>query len=138
MSEKKIAIVGTSKLDNVEESLCISVCREILEKDSSFLFLYGGANGVDTVAMGEATRLSLPITYLTPRNQRWTPQGFKERNIKIAEQCDIIYSISTPTKTTRCYHCNADHQKTAGCWTRIYAEKLGKESHHITLGVSKF
>ena len=77
MNEKKIAIVGTSKLDNVEENLCIDVCRKIFEKYQPCIFLYGGADGVDSVALRATNYLWIVVIDIKPKNQRWTPQGFK-------------------------------------------------------------
>lgn len=66
----------------------------------------------------------------------------KERNLLIAQDCDILYNIVVdqypPTFVGRkfgiCYHCAGKpgviaHVKSGGCWTAYQALRLGKAAH---------
>ena len=68
--------------------------------------------------------------------------GYKSRNIKIAETCDILYCIVPQTyvdtgpsaESDHCKHCQIfGHPSNGGCWTMKYAKKLGKETHLVVI-----
>lgn len=70
--------------------------------------------------------------------------GYKSRNIKIAEACDVLYCVVphnriglnlTPyNPICYCKHCDVwGHPTNGGCWTMKYAKKLGKETHLIVI-----
>lgn len=64
----------------------------------------------------------IPVTEFLPKHNRWAPDGFKERNLLIAERCDVIVRIA------------AKDSKTYGSgWTRDQAVKMGKESEEYLL-----
>ena len=64
--------------------------------------------------------------------------GYKSRNIKIAETCDVLYCIVPYVKDAYCYHHKGEqdqtpHPKNGGCWTRNYAHSIGKEVHLVVI-----
>lgn len=62
-------------------------------------------------------------------------KGYRSRNIEIAVACTILYCI-VPRLTGRysCVHCGRDnHPTNGGCWTRKYANKIGKETHLVLI-----
>lgn len=63
--------------------------------------------------------------------------GYKSRNIKIAETCDILYCIVPSISRIFngiCYHCKKDgHPNNGGCWTMKYTKKLGKETYLVVI-----
>ena len=73
-------------------------------------------------------------------------RGYRERNMLIAENCDILYDIE-PRKSCRycngtgwnndlmkpCSKCEGDGAYSGGTWTYKYARKLGKEVHKVVI-----
>jgi hypothetical protein len=74
--------------------------------------------------------------------------GYRSRNIKIAEACDVLYCIvpsakppepyeyhtTTKNRMNFCNHCNEwGHPTNGGCWTMQYTKKLGKETHLVVI-----
>lgn len=134
----KIAIVGSSHLSEPEmldaRKNTGLVLNQLIKEwgTDDITFISGGAKGVDTEAEDVAKQLGLKCEIFKPAERNW--DAYKIRNLKIAEQCDILYCFPTKLKTTPCYHCNAtDHEKTAGCWTMKQAQKLKKETHIVPL-----
>ena len=90
--------------------------------------------GIDIWAVEEAKALGLQYKEFLPKTKNW--EGFKARNIQIAESSDKVICITVKTLPPSykvkgwekfCYHCNTDqHIKSGGCWTVKYAQKLGK------------
>ena len=72
-----------------------------------------------------------------------TQIGYKTRNIKIAEACDILYCIVSASRhpdcvsnafpaNLYCKHCQVwGHPTNGGCFTLKEAKKLNKETHLI-------
>jgi len=117
-----IGIVGTSHLTQIEEDEAARLIHNIIE-DAYFQnrkIVTGDAKGIDALV-----RKAVPEDWLIVFNasvDHWEGKdGFKVRNIKIAEEADYIYCITTKVKDRRCYHCDADHERTGGCWTKNYA-----------------
>jgi hypothetical protein len=122
-----IGIVGTSYLEPVEEDRVKQFIEDVVRGNPDCKIVTGDAEtGVDYLVRMWTPRHMLRVHGSIVKN--WGESGgFKDRNIKIAEDADIIYSITTKTKNTPCFHCNQAHQRTGGCWTLKYAkEKLGK------------
>ncbi len=124
----KIAIVGTSKLTEKEKHLARNAILKIIEEHGrGEIYISGGASGIDTEVRIMAQNNDAEIVEYHPSSNNW--DGFKMRNIGIAQACDILYCITTQMKYTPCYHCNdPTHEKTAGCWTMKYAKKLKKNT----------
>jgi hypothetical protein len=75
----------------------------------------GGAAGLDTIGITIANILDIPFKNYYPENPHWEPNGYKARNIEIAQVCTRLLSIR---------HFNS---RTFGSgWTANHAEKLGK------------
>jgi len=123
----KIAIVGISKPISIV--LIHGVIHKLLnsydpKKDE---VISGGARGVDTFVQKVAESIGFAVSIRSPKSQTW--QDFKERNLVIADECDILYCITNKTYSKMCYHhgdIHQDHQKTAGCWTMNKAIELNK------------
>lgn len=90
--------------------------------------------GIDIWAVCVAQACFLPYTEYPPATQKWEG-GYKQRNIKIAEESDKVICIVVKKlppeyqgmRFKMCYHCKTDsHVKSGGCWTARYAGKLGK------------
>src|SRR3972149_6309784 len=133
MLQQKIAIVGTSSLTENEERDARQYISYIIKLHTpDTMVISGGADGVDTLAIEIAKGLSYPTKEILPRFDGW--KAYKERNIAIAQECDILYCISTPIHQTECYHHNMNettpkHERTGACWTRNRALLCGKQVH---------
>ncbi len=129
----KVAIVGTSHIltENEERDIqqTLGYILNDLEKVTDDIeIISGGAKGVDTMAIELAHSHKLNTCIIHPNSNDW--MGYKQRNLKIAEMCDILYCITTPRRKHEkmCYHHipPQDHTKTGGCWTMKEALKLEK------------
>ena len=134
----KIAIVGSSHLSENEERDVRQFCAGIIKTFSSdVVIISGGAEGVDKIAIEVAENLEYETQVYPPKEKKWDPptkDGYKARNMKIAQDCDILYCFPTKLKTTPCYHCKVlDHEVTGGCWAMKYAKSLGKKTHLVPL-----
>ena len=97
--------------------------------------------GVDKWAEYLAFKAGIPIDIKSPKQHRWDGEyGFKQRNLDIAKDSDIIYVILSDSfppeynkkKFPYCYHCKTDaHIKSGGCWTAHQAIKMGKKAEWI-------
>ena len=87
-------------------------------------FISGGCHkgGIDIWAEIIADFIGLEKHIYYPTYEQWSPQGYKERNEKIARDCDILFCI-TPD----------DRYWSGGRWTMQRAEFHGKETHLITV-----
>lgn len=115
-----LAVVGSYKISLAER---IDASELIFWATEHYLNIYGpdlnvisgGADGVDTSAREVAWSLGVPFHEYLPENNRWEPNGFKARNIIIAETCDSLLCI------------RSQKSKTYGSgWTADRAERLGK------------
>ena len=101
--------------------------------------------GVDIWAIEEATLLGVATEEFAPTVHAWQSArgiGFMQRNIQIAEASDVVLCVVVkelpPTYTGMrfplCYHCKtSDHVKSGGCWTALYAQRLGKGAEWVKL-----
>ncbi len=114
----RIAIVGSTKFRNpfgerLAKNLIATVVKQ-LEWGVDWV-VSGGAHGVDSWAAMTAHANGVSVIEYLPKNPRWEPEGFKERNILIAEDCTQLIRIS------------CEGSKTYGSgWTADYAESIGK------------
>lgn len=131
----KIAIVGSSHLTENEERTARQFSSMILNnhlKEGSVILISGGAKGVDTQAEDVAKQLGIECKIFRPAEHNW--DGYKVRNLKIAQECDILYCLPTKLKIEPCYHCNTtDHERSGACWTLKQAKILRKKTFLIPL-----
>lgn len=143
----RIGIVGSehAKFTMATQDAARVIIRELLSPDHTLVS--GGCHlgGVDIYAEEEAKFLQLPTPIVhKPKFQRWQPQGYKARNIAIAQDSAVVHCLSIAEypehykgmrfgphgyyeDTPYCYHCNStDHVKSGGCWTAIAAKGFGK------------
>lgn len=81
--------------------------------------------GIDIWAEEEADDMGIEKLIFPPKSLRWNG-GYKERNLLIARNSDIVHCIVVAKypphyrgmRFTRCYHCDTtEHIKSGGCWT---------------------
>ena len=129
----RIAIVGASKPTFNEErdaqQFCGLMMNQWIKEFDNLEIVSGGAKGIDTVAVDTARGLGIKCKVFVPEVPNW--EGYKARNLKIAEYCDQIYCLPASLKKTKCYHCNEPHERSGGCWTAKKVKEMGKLSRVI-------
>jgi len=136
----RIAIVGSEGKywDYNSRTKAVRKIREIFYKHvpmdfnhmlfNELTLVSGGCpkGGVDIFAECVADTLLMRKLIFEPDHNSWEgkkgKRGYKQRNIQIAEECDILYCIDPK-----------ERDWSGGRWTMNYAEKLGKETHLILL-----
>lgn len=126
----KVGIVGheSLKFTLAGEDEARAVIRSLLDRAGAVLVSGGSPlGGIDIWAEQEADKLGLLKIIHKPSVLCWgAPGGFKERNLRIAEDSDEVHCIVVDRVSDHytglvynyCYHCNArDHIKSGGCWT---------------------
>lgn len=140
-----VGIVGSeaAKFTIITEALAKRAILEILQK-TEVTGLSSGAchlGGIDIWAEEICNILGKDKFIYPPQNFTWE-NGFKPRNIQIAEKSDIVYCITVDhlpksyvgMRFLQCYHCKTNaHVKSGGCWTAKYAKKLGKKAEWIII-----
>lgn len=118
----RLAIVGSTKIDDEQLKTTKAFMQGIIQFYTPKLIISGGAVGIDTLADNEATLWKIPTMIILPANPRWEPNGYKDRNTKIAEECTHLLCIRT------------NQSRTYGSgWTADKAEKLGKTVWRIRI-----
>ena len=146
----KVGIVGSeaAKFTKLGEERARDVIREILSGDNVTGVVSGHCHlgGIDIWAELVADELGIKKEIYPPKELNWS-NGYKPRNLAIANNSDIVYCISVDKlpddykgmRFSKCYHCakggrnSTDHIKSGGCWTVLHAMKLGKRGEWITI-----
>lgn len=128
----KLGIVGNEAAKFTEETRTRAFAEIVaaIERNGATEVCSGECHlgGVDAWAHEVADRLKIPFTPFPPKNFQWEPDGYKERNLKIANWSDKVVCIvvrELPAdfhgmRFSGCYHCkgrNPEHVKSGGCWT---------------------
>ena len=137
----KIAIVGheAAKFTPLTEKTARETIRLILSPPLA-VAVSGGCHlgGIDIWAEDEAKKLGRRAVVFAPTKFEWNGDGgFKDRNLKIASECEVAVCIVVDEypagyegmRFDQCYHCldrRPFHIKSGGCWTALKAKRLGK------------
>lgn len=123
----KIAIVGAD--ENKWKGYDIHVVKEtiidILKRPCTLISGHCPYGGVDIWAEDYANSKGIETQIYKPQYNRWKPHGYEERNILIAQKCDIMYVISPRNQNTVIWN--------GGIWTGNYAKRLGKTVSFISI-----
>ena len=119
-----LAIVGT-RLFGSEKGLVYA--RLVIEYEvTDFMhwtgFVTGDAPGIDTLVKQVCNYQGRECQVLAPANRQWEPEGYKARNILVAETCDEMLCIRDPESSTY-----------GSGWTANYCETLGKKVTRIEI-----
>lgn len=118
----RLACVGSSNITNAQVGLAEMIIRGVLVSTYVDTLVSGGAKGIDSVAEGVAFMLDIPTKIYLPSEPRWEPNGYKERNLLIAEDCTHLLCIRTQQSTTY-----------GSGWTADRAEEMGKTVWRVTI-----
>lgn len=92
----------------------------------------GDAKGIDSLVRQMGSEQNITVRSYESEIKNW--EGYRKRNIQIATAAHYVISITTHTKYTICYHCQSNHERTGGCWTRKYAfDKFGTPGETIVI-----
>jgi hypothetical protein len=141
-----LGIVGSEgkKFTATTEQLARVCIRELLDKYTPSRVVSGACHlgGIDVWAIDEAAKRGITGVEHPPASRVWSG-GYKERNIRIAEDSDVVVCITIKDLPPDfeehgweryCYHCGtSEHIKSGGCWTTKYARKIGKSGYTIVL-----
>lgn len=117
------AIVGSEYWPNSSyEDMIKDLIRVRLEAQQPDRVVSGGANGVDRWAVEVARELGIAIEQILPKRRQWVPDGFRDRNMAIAQTCTRLLAIRS--KSARRY---------GSGWTADYAEGLGRPVERVIL-----
>ena len=91
-------------------------------------FISGGCpkGGIDIWAEIIADFIGLEKKIHYPTHNRWGPDGYEERNEKIARDCDVLYCIDP-----------SHREWSGGRWTMKRADFYGKETHLILVSTKQ-
>lgn len=101
--------------------------------------------GIDWWAIEEAKALGVDWHEYPAKNPRWEPDGYKARNLQIADASDLVVCITVARLPDDyrgmrfprgCYHCGAPpehHIKSGGCWTMRRAAEMGKQGQLLVV-----
>lgn len=118
----RLAVVGSVNINEDQLKFAKAVIQGVLIFYMPELVISGGAVGIDSLAENEAVLLNLKTEIHYPEFPRWEPNGYKARNIKIAEDCTHLLCIRTQQSTTY-----------GSGWTADHAEGLGKTVWRILI-----
>jgi len=114
----RLAIVGSVSLAGNADAYAIifQVIRDYAPSE----IVSGGADGIDSMAVEVAAFLGIPFREYRPKNARWAPEGYKERNLLVAGGCERLVRIV------------AAGSRTYGSgWTRDRAAERGIPTHEF-------
>lgn len=104
----------------------MDILEKYVEKGPTRL-VSGGCHkgGVDIWGEIIAHTMGIPCDIYLPDERVWSTKnsnkkGFKERNVEIARNCDILYCL------------DPEYRNWSGAmWTAKYAEEIGKEVYYV-------
>lgn len=119
----RLAIVGSRDFSDPDAWDTIEqIISDTITRLDPVEVISGGARGVDTVAAQIAEDMLLEVTVYESANGRWEPNGYRERNQRIADECTHLLAIRC--KTSKTY---------GSGWTRDYAVQQGKPCQTVML-----
>jgi hypothetical protein len=120
-----LAIVGSVRFADPDwrEKATDIIDEELFRfPDPPDLVVSGGAEGIDSLADNLCAYHGIAFKEFPPKHRHWEPEGFKARNILVAETCTRLLRVSCHGSTTY-----------GSGWTADYAEKLGKRVRRVVL-----
>jgi hypothetical protein len=141
----RLGIVGheAAKFTPHSQDRCEQAIWDAIADYGATEVISGGCHlgGVDIWAIEVAEARKIPTREFLPVIRGWEG-GYKQRNMKIAENSDYVLCFVVDRypenykgmRFDYCYHCGTkDHIKSGGCWTVKYAKKIGKDGRIIVV-----
>lgn len=124
MKKVRLAIVGSTEFarDAAAAEVAAKHIIDAVTHPSVVVVISGGAEGIDTMAAEAARRFGIEVIEHLPKNKRWRPDGYEDRNRLIAKDCTHLLCIR-----------HADSKTYGSGWTADYAEWLGRKVKRITI-----
>jgi len=117
----RLAIVGSRSLDGHPDAL--RVIRAVLDAYQAhhpdLTVISGGAVGIDRMAAAEARQRGLQVVEHVPAGATW--RHYRERNLRIANDCDELVRIADPRSRTHGSGFTRDRARELGRQTTEYA-----------------
>lgn len=132
-----IAILGIrgSKLAKEEREKAIQEITKIVDKfkndDLKIMTMHTPNGGVNTLVemMIQTDKLSHALYDYGHSIMDW-----KEANRQLAQDCDVLFCLTTGIKKDKCHHClDYTHESSGGCFALKEAKALGKKTKLIIL-----
>jgi len=117
-----LAVVGSTHVGTAQLVVARHVIEQVLDRRRPDVIISGGAFGVDTLARVIADERGIPVIEYLPRNRRWQPYGFKERNLLIVRDCTRLLCLRSPASRTY-----------GSGWTADVAEQEGRPVKRVML-----
>ena len=141
----RLGIVGSeaAKFTDDTRELAIEAIENLITKHQPSYVISGGCHlgGIDIWAKAACENTGIIFIEHLPKSRSWSG-GYKERNLAIARDSDMVVCITVKELPPdykgmcfkSCYHCDTDtHVKSGGCWTVKQAIKMGKEGRVIVI-----
>lgn len=142
----RVGIVGSesAKFTPETEQLARAEIRRLIQGADLVVSGRSPLGGIDWWAIEEAKKLGIETREYPPAIDRWEG-GYKQRNLQIAENSDMVACITVKTlppgfkgmQFRVCYHHSppaTDHVKSGGCWTAKQAALAGKQTELVVIG----
>ncbi len=143
----KIGIVGhgSDKFTSIGEEEAKCFIDDILNEGDILVSGHSPVGGIDIWAEENARKRNISTDIKIPKQNQWDAEyGFKQRNLDIAKDSDVVYVLVVRgypegyegRTFLGCYHCkdrNLPHVKSGGCWTGWKAKEMGKEVYWIII-----
>jgi hypothetical protein len=139
----RLGIVGSekAKFTPATEAKARALIRSLLSPGDIVVSGACHLGGIDIWAVEEARAMGCGVVEFPPATRNWT-DGYKPRNLKIAEYSDEVVCITvkelpegyTGMKFQLCYHCGTNaHVKSGGCYTVKQARRMGKTGRVLVI-----
>lgn len=130
----RLAIVGSTKFtDAGADLIALQIIRHKLKVFAPELVISGGAEGVDTIAADAAHAMGLVVHEYLPLHERWAPEGYQDRNRKIATECTHLLALRNYRAKNNKWGESSPYGTYGSGWTADEAERLGKIVERIIL-----
>lgn len=118
----RLAVVGSVNITPEQRSLAFDIVEGFVVVKQPLVIISGGAKGIDNVADQVAYVRRVTFIEHLPKTNRWEPEGYKERNLKIVEDCTHLLCIRSSQSTTY-----------GSGWTADRAEEMGRVVWRVTI-----
>lgn len=116
----RLAIVGSRRYadDRQAAARARHTITGALSHYDPAVVISGGARGIDQLAAELARSAGIDVVEHLPEHRRWTPDGYRERNLAIVDDCSHLLAIIHPDATSY-----------GAGWTADRAVEAGKTVH---------